>query len=104
MLRGAPAQARQFQEPESDPMKINVTVDCTPKEAREFLGWPDVEPLQNEMMERVSQMMRDGVSGAEAMNLMRPFLIPNAQAFETMQKAFFQAFQSGVGRSGKDDT
>jgi hypothetical protein len=81
-------------------MKINVTVDCTPKELREFLGWPDVEPLQREMLERVSQMMQEGVTGADPMSLMRPFLAPNTQAFEAMQKAFMQAFQPGT--TGRD--
>lgn len=77
-------------------MKINVTVDCTPKELRELLGWPDVEPLQREMMERISQTMKEGGSGSEAMNLMRPFLAPNLQALEAMQRAFLQAFQSSA--------
>jgi uncharacterized protein YoaH (UPF0181 family) len=86
------------------PMKINVTVDCTPKELREFLGWPDVEPLQREMMEKLSEVMSEGVSSTDAMNMMRPFVAPNMQAFEAMQKAFLQAFQSGMGSGrSKDD-
>ena len=84
-------------------MKINVTVDCTPKEAREFLGWPDVEPLQREMMDKLSQMMGEGMSGADAMNMMRPFIAPNVQAFEAMQKAFLKAFQSGMTPRSRDD-
>jgi hypothetical protein len=27
-------------------MKITVEVECTPEEARQFLGLPDVKPLQ----------------------------------------------------------
>jgi hypothetical protein len=27
-------------------MKITINVDCTPAEAREFLGLPDLRPLQ----------------------------------------------------------
>jgi hypothetical protein len=27
-------------------MKINVEVDCTPLEARQFFGLPDVQPMQ----------------------------------------------------------
>ena len=84
-------------------MKINVTVDCTPKEAREFLGWPDVEPLQREMMDKLSKMMGEGMSGADAMTMMRPFVAPNVQAFEAMQKAFLQAFQSGMTSRARDE-
>jgi len=83
-------------------MKIIVTVDCTPKEAREFLGWPDVEPLQREMMEKMSQMATEGMSGTDAMNAMRPFIAPNVQAFEAIQNAFLQAFQSSMRVGGRD--
>ena len=27
-------------------MKVNIEVDCTPDEARRFLGLPDVAPMQ----------------------------------------------------------
>ena len=33
-------------------MKINVELDCTPKEARELMGLPYVQPIQAEMMEQ----------------------------------------------------
>ena len=82
-------------------MKINVTVDCTPKELRDFLGWPDVEPLQREMMENLSKAMGEGIGSTEAMNMMRPFIAPNLQAFEAMQSAFLQAFQTGSGGKRK---
>ena len=36
-------------------MKINVEVDCTPLEAREFLGLPDVKPMQAAITEAAGQ-------------------------------------------------
>lgn len=47
-------------------MKINVTVDCTPEEARQFMGLPDVQPFQEEMM----QIMRE--KALENMKMMEP--------------------------------
>lgn len=35
-------------------MQINVTVDCTPEEAREMLGLPNVKKIQDEWLEKVS--------------------------------------------------
>ena len=29
-------------------MKITVGIDCTPTEAREFMGLPDVKPMQRD--------------------------------------------------------
>lgn len=47
-------------------MKVNITFDCTPEEARQFLGLPDVTAFQDEMME----IMRDKV--IENMKIMEP--------------------------------
>lgn len=38
-------------------MKIKVDIDCTPEEARAFLGLPDVAGMQNEMLERFRDRM-----------------------------------------------
>ncbi len=31
-------------------MKITVEIDCTPVEARQFMGLPDVQPMQQSIM------------------------------------------------------
>ncbi len=47
-------------------MKVTVEVDCTPEEARAFLGLPDVGPLNE-------ALVREMTSRAEAnMNLLKP--------------------------------
>ncbi|HIJ86020.1 MAG: hypothetical protein HW380_3099 [Magnetococcales bacterium] len=38
-------------------MQINVQVEVSPQEARAFLGLPDVQPLQNEVLDKVKQRM-----------------------------------------------
>ena len=47
-------------------MKVNITIDCTPDEARSFMGLPDVQPIQTEMM----KIMRD--KALESMKMMEP--------------------------------
>lgn len=73
-------------------MKINVTVDATAQEMREFLGLPNVQPLQDEILEVIRDNMKKGVSGFDAFNLMRPMLPPQFQSMELFQKAFWDAF------------
>lgn len=34
-------------------MQINITVDCTPAEAREFLGLPNVQKLQEDWLKAI---------------------------------------------------
>lgn len=47
-------------------MKVTVNVECTPDEARAFMGLPDVKPLQAEMM----KILRDKT--LENMKMMGP--------------------------------
>ena len=38
-------------------MKITVDVECTPAEARAFMGLPDVEPMQKAAMAEIERRM-----------------------------------------------
>lgn len=38
-------------------MKVNVEIDCTPLEARQFIGLPDVQPMQTAVMDKMQQQM-----------------------------------------------
>ena len=69
-------------------MKINVEVDCTPEEARAFLGLPDVKPMQDQMMHEVQERMAANLRAMEPAELMRQWLPANLKAFEQMFDAF----------------
>jgi hypothetical protein len=73
-------------------MKINVTVDATAQEMREFLGLPNVQPLQDELLEMIRDNIKKGISGFDALNLMKPLLPPQFQSMELFQKALWDAF------------
>ena len=38
-------------------MTVTVEVNCSPEEARRFLGLPDVAPMQQAAMEKLQQRM-----------------------------------------------
>ena len=40
-------------------MKITIDVDITPEELRSFIGLPNVESLQQEMLNRAQQFLKD---------------------------------------------
>ncbi len=48
-------------------MKFNIEIDCTPEEARKFLGLPDVSAVQERLMIQVetqmSEALKDVASG-----------------------------------------
>ncbi|MDZ4735977.1 MAG: DUF6489 family protein, partial [Rhodospirillaceae bacterium] len=39
-------------------MKVTIDIDCTPEEARAFMGLPDVAPLQARMLAEIEARMR----------------------------------------------
>ena len=43
-------------------MKFTVNVDCTPQEAREFLGLPNVQPMQERAMKQFEERLLAGMS------------------------------------------
>ena len=46
---------------------MTVEVDCTPEEARRFLGLPDVAPLHAAMLERMQDQVAEMTASPEAM-------------------------------------
>jgi hypothetical protein len=38
-------------------MKIHLDIDCTPEEARTFMGLPDVGPMQEAVMKEMQDRM-----------------------------------------------
>ena len=41
-------------------MKLNVEVDCTPEEARRFLGLPDLTPVHEKYVTSLMETMTTG--------------------------------------------
>jgi hypothetical protein len=50
-------------------MKVNVEVECTPEEARRFLGLPDLGPVHEAYVAQMLDTVKNGVS-AEGMETM----------------------------------
>lgn len=42
-------------------MKVTVNVDCTPEEARRFLGLPDLTPVHQAYVEKMHKAVTEGV-------------------------------------------
>jgi len=81
-------------------MKITVDVDATPKELREFFGMPDLQPLQEEMLEQLRQQLLKGSAGFDPATLLKPLLDGNLQSVESWQKALWTAFSKGMQPRG----
>ena len=85
-------------------MKITIEVDCTPAEARTFMGLPDVEPLQAEVMGEIQRRVMQGLAMTDPQQLLKNWVPWGAQGVETFQN-FMRAATGAGGRSSstKDD-
>ncbi len=77
-------------------MKIHFDIDATPQELREFLGLPDVAPIQQEMLEQMRSRIMDSIAALDVQSLMKPFLPAQIQSLESWQKYLWDAMQQGA--------
>jgi hypothetical protein len=83
-------------------MKITMEVDCTPEEARRFLGLPDVAPLQEEALAVLRGRVAEAAAATTPEALARfwmPFL---TQMPETLSRAMGNA-AGRPRRAGNED-
>jgi hypothetical protein len=52
-------------------MKVTVDIDCTPEEARRFLGLPDLTPVHEAYVDRMTKMVADSSSTEGFSELMK---------------------------------
>ena len=81
-------------------MKITIEVDCTPEEARAFLGLPDVAPMQDAVMAEVQQRLLDNLKAVDPEALFKTWLPAGLQGWEQLQKQFWGQAMGAAGRGG----
>ncbi|WP_398477061.1 DUF6489 family protein [Tardiphaga sp.] len=81
-------------------MKVTVTVDCTPLEAREFLGLPDVQPMQAAMMDQMQKKMMENMDKYSPESIMQSWFSFDPKIGERFQDMFVN--MAGMGAGTKD--
>jgi len=61
-------------------MNVKIEIDCTPQEARAFLGLPDVEPLNAHLVEEMKTRMDANLSALQPDELMKTWTAFGMQA------------------------
>lgn len=77
-------------------MKFTVDVDCTPEEARSFLGLPDLTPIHDHYIKAVMDTM-SGQTNLEQMEKMFKSMSPFGDAG---MKLFSSLMDIGIGAAG----
>ena len=67
-------------------MKVSLQVDCSPAEARAFLGLPDVRALNEHMVKEMKTRMDANLALAAPEELMKNWMAFGGQASEQFMK------------------
>ena len=78
-------------------MKLKIEVDCTPAEARTFLGLPDVTGLNAHLMDEMKTRMDQNIALLQPEELMRNWMAFGGQATEHFRKLMTAAATAGLG-------
>src|SRR6478752_8626073 len=91
-------RVRRIEEAE---MKVNVEIDCTPLEARQFFGLPDVQPMQNAVMDKLQQQLLSNIEKVSPEALMQSWFTFDPKIAERFQDMFVT--MAGLGGARAND-
>ena len=86
-------------------MKVHVEIECTPEEARNFLGLPDVSKANSVYVDMVSKAMK-GAGSVEQIQDFAKGIAPMGQMGMKLFQQFMEsgaAFSAGAGKKKKVD-
>jgi hypothetical protein len=78
-------------------MRVNVEIDCTPEEARAFLGLPDVAALNEHLVSEMKKRVDANLAMAAPEELMKSWMAFGGQASEQFMKLMSAAAAGGLG-------
>ena len=82
-------------------MKVTINIDCTPEEARSFLGLPDIRPMQDALMAEVQKRMEQTVKSMDPETMLKTWLPASLEGLEQMQKMFWEQMTQMGGLGGR---
>lgn len=86
-------------------MKVHVEIDCTPEEARAFLGLPDVSKANSVYIEAIAKAMK-GAGSVDQVQEFAKNLAPMGQVGMKLFQQFMEggaAFATGAGKKKDAD-
>lgn len=81
-------------------MKITIDIDCTPEEARTFLGLPDMQPFHDTILKEMEKRLTHGIQAEDMEALMKLWMPLAGTGWEKMQNMFWNAATSGKSDEG----
>jgi hypothetical protein len=80
-------------------MKVTIDVDLSPEEARRLMGLPDLEPMQQRLLEQLEKQLSGNLAYMDPEMLVKAVLPMGAQGLEQFQNLLWGLAKSAT--SGK---
>jgi hypothetical protein len=75
-------------------MKVRIEIDCTPDEARQFFGLPDVKPMQEALMAKMEAQMLEAAERFSPDSMLRSWMSLAPQGADTFREMFERFFKT----------
>ncbi len=86
-------------------MKVTFDIDCTPAEARAFLGLPDVQPLNDFLVEQMRKRVESNIQSMQPEEIMKSWSSVGVHAQDQFMKLMQTAAQATMNPfGGKSDS
>jgi hypothetical protein len=79
-------------------MKVTIEIDCTPVEARSFMGLPDVTALNDHLVKEMQGRIDANINMLQPEELLKNWMSFGGQAQEGFMKLMQAAAARGQGR------
>jgi hypothetical protein len=77
-------------------MKVTINIDCTPQEARAYMGLPDFTPVNEAMVEEMKAQMTANMAKLQPEEMFRSWMSLGGQA----QEQFMKMMTAGASSQG----
>jgi len=82
-------------------MKVTIDIDCTPEEARAFMGLPDVSAAQHAVVEEWQKQAMAAMSSMDPQTLFKAWMPDGSAGWEQFQNSFWSAMSNATGGAKK---
>ncbi|MCL4678606.1 MAG: hypothetical protein KJ017_08450 [Alphaproteobacteria bacterium] len=78
-------------------MKFKFDVECTPEEARLFLGLPNIAPMQEKMMQEMEKKLQENIRSLSPEEIVKTWMPLTIQSMGEFQKIFWSQMDAAYG-------
>ncbi len=77
-------------------MKVTIDIDCTPQEARAFLGLPNIEPMQDQLVAQLQQQLSKYLATADPEAMLNTWFPESVKGMNQLQETFWRQFTASM--------